>query len=86
MYAWDIAQFSQLTDAAFAPVFREAAEIELLLIGAGRDMVHLPESIRWRLRDARIGFDVMTTAAAARTYNVLLSENRRVAAALIAVS
>ena len=38
-----------------------------------------------RFREARIGLDVMQTGAAARTYNILLAENRQVGAALIAV-
>ncbi len=40
---------------------------------------------RRRFREARIGLDVMQTGAAARTYNILLAENRSVGAALIAV-
>jgi uncharacterized protein len=47
--------------------------------------VPLPEALRWPLREAKIGLDVMQTGAAARTYNILAAENRKVAAALIAV-
>ncbi|WP_342362907.1 Mth938-like domain-containing protein [Terrarubrum flagellatum] len=85
MRAWDVARAADFTVSAFAPVLAEAERIELLLIGTGRDPAFLPEELRWTFRDARIGVDAMTTAAAARTYNVLLAENRRVAAALIAV-
>ncbi len=42
-------------------------------------------AFRTRFREAGIGLDVMQTGAAARTYNILLAENRKVGAALIAV-
>ena len=70
---------------AFAPVIAEAAAIDVLLIGTGLDPAPLPEALRWRLKDAGIGVDAMQTGAAARTYNILLAENRKVAAALVAV-
>ena len=71
--------------AMLAAVLLESAEIELLLVGTGVDVVPLGEALRRRLREAGIRIDVMQTGAAARTYNVLVAENRRVAAALIAV-
>lgn len=83
--AWAIATHAELTEAAFAPVFAEAEEFELLLLGTGSNIAPLPEALRWRFRDLKIGLDVMQTGAAARTFNILLGENRRVAAALIAV-
>ncbi len=45
----------------------------------------MPEALRRFLKEAGIGLDVMQTGAAARTYNILMAENRKVAAALIAV-
>lgn len=83
--AWTITDPMQLDPAAFAPVLVEAAEIELLLIGSGRDVVPLDETLRWHFREAGLRLDVMQTGAAARTFNILLAEKRRVAAALIAV-
>ena len=70
---------------AFSPVIAEAAAIDVLLIGTGLNPAPLPEALRWRLKDAGIGVDAMQTGAAARTYNILLAENRKVAAALVAV-
>jgi uncharacterized protein len=67
------------------PVLAEAGAVELLLIGVGRDLVRLSEEIVERLRGAGLRIETMQTGAAARTLNVLLNENRRVAAALIAV-
>ena len=85
VHAWTISDPAQLDASAFAPVLVEAAEIELLLIGSGRDVVPLDEALRWHLREAGLRLDVMQTGAAARTFNILLAEKRRVAAALIAV-
>jgi uncharacterized protein len=84
--AWPVAAMSDLTSEAFAPVFAEGDALELLLLGTGLDIAAVPERLRARFREARIGLDVMQTGAAARTYNVLLAENRRVGAALIAVA
>ena len=82
---WDVADATALDEPAFAPVLAEAGEIEILLIGTGRNIVPLPEPLLWRLRDPGMRLDVMQTGAAARTFNILLAENRRVAAALVAV-
>jgi uncharacterized protein len=83
--AWAVTDAGSLTAEDFGPVLAEAGEIELLLLGTGLDIVRLPEALRWPLREAKIGLDVMQTGAAARTYNILAAENRKVAAALIAV-
>ena len=83
--AWPVASVVELTTGALSPVFAEAEEVELLLLGTGRDVAAVPELLRQRFREARIGLDVMQTGAAARTYNILLAENRKVGAALIAV-
>ncbi|MBV1702083.1 MAG: Mth938-like domain-containing protein [Hyphomicrobiales bacterium] len=60
--------------------------IEILLIGAGAQFAPLPKAFAFALQEARISFEVMGTGAAARTYNILLGERRRVAAVLIAVA
>ncbi len=83
--AWDVTRPQDLSEEAFAPVFAESDDIEFLLLGTGVDMAFVSPAVRQRFREAGIGLDVMQTGAAARTYNVLLAENRRVAAALIAV-
>ena len=70
---------------AGATFLAEARDIEILLVGCGRDLRPLPAALRSVLRDARISADPMSTGAAVRTYNVLLAEDRAVAAALIAV-
>ncbi|PVE25218.1 hypothetical protein DC522_06710 [Microvirga sp. KLBC 81] len=83
--AWPISSIAELTDEVLEPIFAEAAEIELLLLGTGVDVAAIPSACRERFREAKIGLDVMQTGAATRTYNILLAENRKVAAALIAV-
>ncbi|WP_230531979.1 Mth938-like domain-containing protein [Microvirga roseola] len=83
--AWPVTSVSELTGASFDPVFAEAEQIELLLIGTGADIAAFPERLRAPFREAQIRLDVMQTGAAARTYNILVAENRRVGAALIAV-
>lgn len=85
MHAWEAIEGGGLAPELFAPVVDEAADIELLLIGAGRDMAVLPRETRKLLSEAGIPFETMATAAAVRTYNVLVAENRRVAAAFVAV-
>ena len=59
-----------------------AATSEILLIGTGEKIVQLPARMRQLFRSKNIHADVMDTGAACRTYNVLLSEERRVIAAL----
>lgn len=83
--AWPVNSVTELTEASLAPIFAEAEALEFLLLGTGSDVAAIPERLRTRFREARIGLDVMQTGAAARTYNILLAENRRVGAALIAV-
>ncbi len=85
IHAWEVAGHGGFTPEAFAKVIAERAAIDVLLIGAGDAPYPLAEEVRWTLRDAGLGLDVMTTGAAARTYNIMLAEGRRVAAALVAV-
>jgi len=81
-HAWAAANVADLTQAAFEPVVARGG-IEILLVGCGRRMVMLPRALRDELRRAGIVADAMDTGAACRTYNVLLAEDRRVAAALL---
>ena len=84
--AWEVSEPASIDGPSLSPVLAEAEGIELLLIGTGADIVFLPEALRQRLKAAGIGLDTMQTGAAARTYNILMAENRKVAAALIAVT
>lgn len=85
IYGWSPATAADLTAEAFEKVFTEAADIEVLLIGTGRDLRPVTAALRQLFREAGVMVDAMATGAAVRTLNVLLSEDRGVAAALLAV-
>lgn len=84
-YGWEAPAPRDIDEESLAKVLAEAEAIEVLLVGTGSDLFPLQEPLRARLREAGIVADAMATGAAVRTFNVLLSEGRRVAAALIAV-
>jgi len=79
---WTADRFAAVDLAALQPVVAHGA-IEILLLGCGARLEPLPPALRQALRAHGIGVDAMDTGAACRTYNVLLAEDRRVAAALI---
>lgn len=81
---WEIEDASAITVASLAGVFAEAAAIDHLLIGTGADFMPLDPAVTRACRARKIVAEPMATAAAARTYNIVLGERRRVAAALIA--
>lgn len=81
--AGDVAAISD--DAALDPLLALKGVVDVILVGAGAEIAPLPAEARRRLEAAEIGVETMSTASACRTYNVLLSEGRRVAAALIAL-
>ena len=83
--AWPVTRASDVDEESLAGVFAEADAIDLLLLGTGADIAAVPNALRLRFREAGIGLEVMQTGAAARTYNILVGENRKVGAALIAV-
>lgn len=60
-------------------------EADVIFIGTGADIAHLPTGLRDQLEEAGIGVEAMASPAAARTYNVLLSEGRRVALAMLPI-
>ena len=85
VWAWPVADAAGLTTAAFEPAFERGEALDVFLIGAGRDPWPIPERLRARFNALSISVDAMSTGAAVRTYNILLAENRRVGAGLIAV-
>ena len=60
-------------------------KIDVLFVGMGAEIAHIPATFRQVFEAAGIGVEVMNSPAACRTYNVLLSEGRRIAAALLPV-
>ena len=85
MREWAPRAMGELTIDPFADFVAAADRIDILLLGAGAEIAPLPASIRAALAPAALGVEVMATGAACRTYTVLLAEDRRVAAALLAV-
>ena len=68
-----------------APLGEAAGGIDVLFIGTGADPEYLPAAFRTALEEAGLGLEPMASPPAARTYNVLLSEGRRVGVALLPV-
>lgn len=68
-----------------ATLLRLAGDIDVIFVGTGAEIAHIPADLRAALEEAGLGVEVMNSPSACRTYNVLLSEGRRIAAALIPV-
>jgi len=77
---WEPASFAQLTPAHLEPIL--ALQPELVLLGTGASQRFPPAAIRAALTAHGIGLEVMDLGAACRTFNILVQEERRVAAAL----
>ena len=60
-------------------------DIDVVFVGTGAEIAHLPADFRDALEEAGLGVEAMASPAACRTYNVLLSEGRRIAVALVPV-
>lgn len=84
MYAWDVTEAAGITLESLKRVL-ETSDIDVLLIGMGHDIAALNPEIRTAFRDKSIIVEAVSTGSAVRTYNVLMNEQRAVAAALIAV-
>jgi len=80
---WPPQRFEDLEIAHFQAAL--ALEPEILLIGTGATQRFLPGNLLAALSIKGIGVEVMDTAAACRTYNILLSEDRKVMAALLMI-
>jgi uncharacterized protein len=84
--AWSVTTLAEVTAASLGPIAERSGTegaIEILLLGCGRRMAPVPPALRAEMRRLRVAIDAMDTGAACRTYDVLLSEGRRVAAALL---
>ena len=85
IHGWEPEDPAKLRLEDFERVLQQADSIEILLVGTGKELKPLPPALRQAFREAGISADPMSTGAAVRTYNVLLAEDRAVAAALVAV-
>lgn len=82
---WTLEAVEELSLDSLAPVFEADPPVDVLLLGCGRSVALIPKALREAIRERGVALEAMDTGAAARTFNVLMSEERRVAAALIAV-
>ncbi|NIZ02318.1 Mth938-like domain-containing protein [Thalassospira lucentensis] len=85
VYSWNVSSADDILVESFAPIIEAAETVEILLLGMGNRLTRVPMEWRQALKEHGIVIEPMDTGAACRTYNVLLSEGRRVAAAIIAV-
>jgi len=85
IWAWPVSEPAGITAETLAPVIVEAEKIGILLIGTGPARWPLPAELMQLFAAHRISAETSRTGQAANTYNILLEEGRRVAAALIAV-
>lgn len=86
--AWDVTldvAIAELDLATLAPILETEEPYDILLIGTGTRQVFLPPARRAEIREKGPVAEVMDTGAACRTFNLLLAEGRRVAAALLPV-
>ena len=83
---WNIAHdFTGLTEQDFNQLASIASDIDVVLLGSGARGEFFPSKLRSALKDKGLVIETMDTGAACRTYNVLMAEGRRVAAALMPI-
>ena len=78
---WNVNSIEQINEASLQLIFDLKPEV--VLIGTGKTQKFMPTATQVHFFRRNIGFEVMTTDAACRTFNVLIAEGRRVVAALI---
>ncbi len=84
-YPWNVTDKKNISVESLKPILDDYRSIEILVIGMGKGMTFLNKDVRDTFAKNKIAVEVMDTGAAARTYNVLLQEGRKVTAALIAI-
>ena len=85
IWAWPVTRPQDIDQYSLERVFATANAIDTLIVGTGTEVWVPPKALREALRAVKVVLDPMQTGPAIRTYNVMLGERRRVAAALIAV-
>lgn len=78
---WPVSHVDQLQSTSFIQVCQ--LPIEVLLIGTGENFIFPNLEVLEPLREHKIGYEIMDTAAACRTYNIIVHDGRKVGAALI---
>jgi uncharacterized protein len=85
IWAWSVTRPNEIDEVSLARVFAAANGIDTLIVGTGTEVWLAPPALRNALRRVSVVLDSMQTGPAIRTYNIMMGERRRVAAALIAV-
>lgn len=85
IWAWPVTKVAEIDEYSLSRVFAAANQIDTLIVGTGTEVWVAPRHLREAFRAAHVSLDAMQTGPAIRTYNIMLGERRRVAAALIAV-
>jgi len=85
IWAWPVTTPREIDHASLEKVFAAAYGIDTLIIGTGTAVWLPPPALREAFRVVGVVLDAMQTGPAIRTYNIMIGERRRVAAALIAV-
>ena len=81
---WDVSgDVKALSEAGFALLIEAADEIDVVLLGTGKSMAFCDPALRDALKGKGLNIECMDSGAACRTYNVLMSDGRRVVAALL---
>ena len=86
IWAWEVVRPDQIDRHSLKKLFDVANAVDTLIVGSGTAVWVPPRGLRDELRAVGIVLDAMQTGPAIRTYNIMLGERRRVAAALIAVT
>ena len=84
IWAWPVANPAEIDKFSLDRIFAAANAIDTLVIGTGTEVWLAPSALREALRRVRVVLEPMLTGPAVRTYNIMIGERRRVAAALIA--
>jgi uncharacterized protein len=85
IWAWEVTRPEQIDKYSLQRIFDAANSIDTLIVGTGTDVWVPSAELRAALKAVHVVLDAMQTGPAIRTYNIMMGERRRVAAALIAV-
>ncbi|WP_237151820.1 Mth938-like domain-containing protein [Oryzibacter oryziterrae] len=85
VHGWSAVTPKDVTLETLALAIDQAGEYDVLLVGTGVDLVPLPGAVAAALRERGARFEVMSTGAAIRIFNIMIGENRKFAAAFLAV-
>lgn len=83
---WNVQKFEQLDESSFSVLIDKASDLDVVLLGTGAATKFFSPAFKNALKAKGLQVEAMDSSAACRTYNVLMAEGRRVAAALLPVT